>query len=184
MRTTIVRWREWTNNGLEHLVLRPTDNGLIAESAVLSGSPRDGFAATYRIVCDSAWRVREVRVSVVDTQRTITLASDGNGTWTAGDATPLPDLAGAIDVDITATPFTNTLPIRRLQWGPGGSAEILVAYVSLPELAITLEPQRYTYLGPRRFRFESVGSDFMREIDVDDDGLVVTYPGLFQRVVE
>jgi uncharacterized protein len=59
-----------------------------------------------------------------------------------------------------------------------------VVYVLLPELTLTTDPQRYTCLERgRRYRYESLDSDFVREIDVDADGLVVTYPGLFRRVV-
>jgi len=82
------------------------------------------------------------------------------------------------------TPFTNTLPIRRLDLAEGQTADIRVVYVLLPELTITIDPQRYTCLRRGgRYRYESLDSDFVREIDIDTDGLVVTYPGLFRRVV-
>jgi hypothetical protein len=59
-----------------------------------------------------------------------------------------------------------------------------VAYIDVPSLTVTADPQRYTCLEPmRRYRFESLGSDFVREIEVDKDGLVVLYPGLFRRVL-
>jgi hypothetical protein len=31
-------------------------------------------------------------------------------------------------------------------------------------------------------RYESIGTDFRREVRIDDDGLVTAYPGLFTRV--
>jgi hypothetical protein len=44
--------------------------------------------------------------------------------------------------------------------------------------------QRYTCLEPlRAYRYESLDSDFVREIQVDQNGLVVTYPGLFRRLL-
>ena len=58
------------------------------------------------------------------------------------------------------------------------------SYIQLPELTVTTDRQRYTCLDPnRRYRYESLDSDFTREIEVDGDGLVVTYPGLFRRVL-
>ena len=58
-----------------------------------------------------------------------------------------------------------------------------MVYISLPEFTVTTDPQRYTCLEPgRRYRYESLDSDFVREIEVDAQGLVVTYPGLFRRV--
>ena len=97
---------------------------------------------------------------------------------------PAPTSPAPIDVDLSATPFTNTLPIRRLGLRGGQAETIRVVYVRFPGLEVTLERQRYTCLEPgRRYRYESVDSDFTREIEVDPDGLVVTYPGLFRRVL-
>jgi hypothetical protein len=96
----------------------------------------------------------------------------------------MPRLAGAIDIDISITPFTNTLPVRRLRLKTGQSEDILAVYIQLPELTVTTDRQRYTCLEPnRRYRYESLDSDFTRDIEVDGHGLVVTYPGLFRRVM-
>jgi len=110
------------------------------------------------------------------------LRSDGAGQWTGADGTALPEFDGCIDIDISATPFTNTLPIRRLILQPWQVERIRVLYIHVPTLEIESWDQRYTGLAPDRVRYESIGSDFMRELVVDDDGLVVTYPGLFHRV--
>ena len=183
-RTVAARWQDWSGEGLEHLVLRESADGVIAESVLLSPAGAEALAATYRILCDEQWRVRRVQVSLVGEDRSLELSSDGAGNWNDRSGTPLPEFAGAIDVDLTATPFTNTLPIRRLGLRSGQSETVRVVYVRFPDLTVTIERQRYTCLEPgRRYRFESVGSDFIREIDVDDDGLVLTYPGLFRRVL-
>jgi hypothetical protein len=122
-------------------------------------------------------------VGLVGAERGLDLSSDGAGRWTDRSGTPLPDLAGAIDVDLTATPFTNTLPIRRLGLRSGQAETITVVYVEVPALTVVASRQRYTCLEPgRRYRFESLDSGFTRDIEVDDDGLVLTYPDLFRRV--
>ena len=90
-------------------------------------------------------------------------------------------LAGALDVDIAATPFTNTLPIWRLGLGIGESADIVTAYIDVPALTVQSDPQRYTRLDERSYRYESRDSGFARDITVDDAGFVVDYPGLFRR---
>ena len=48
---------------------------------------------------------------------------------------------------------------------------------------MSADPQRYTRLAERTYRFESLGGGFVRDIEVDEHGLVVTYPGLFRREV-
>ena len=84
-----------------------------------------------------------------------------------------------------ATPET-LLPIRCLFEGctyNRVSPRKLCVYVQFPGLDITTDRQRYTGLEPRRlYRYESLDSDFSREITVDDEALIVTYPGLFRRL--
>jgi uncharacterized protein len=184
MGNRIVRWQDWSGTGYEHLVLKVEPGGVIAESALLSGTDGAPFAASYRITCDPLWRVRKLDVALVGDERRVEITADGAGNWADAGGAPLPHLHGAIDVDLTASPFTNTLPIRRLDLPRGGSAEIQTAYVLFPELTVTLDPQRYTCLEPNgRYRYESLDSDFLREIEVDSEGLVVAYPGLFRRII-
>jgi hypothetical protein len=45
-----------------------------------------------------------------------------------------------------------------------------------------VERQAYTCLDRGAYRFENLESGFMAELQVDDYGLVVEYPGLFKRV--
>lgn len=179
----VARWQDWSGTGIEHLVLREGPDQVVAEAAILAAANDLVFAARYRIQCDSSWRVRKAEIGLVGGS-VVELASDGAGNWVDGSAASLRELEGAIDIDISATPFTNTLPIRRLQLEAGQSAEIVAVYVLLPDLSVTTDRQRYTCLEPGRlYRYESIESDFTRDIVVDDHGLVVTYPGLFRRVL-
>jgi hypothetical protein len=181
MSVIVARWREWDGDGLQHLVLRTERDEIVAEAALVA-TEEGGYAGRYRIVCDGAWRTRRLEVELVGAVPRLVIAGDGRGHWTDGSGAALPALEGAIDVDLSATPFTNTLPIRRLALAPGESAEICTAYVLFPGLALSADPQRYTRLSPSRYRYESLDSDFTREIDVDAHGLVVLYPGLFRRI--
>ena len=92
----------------------------------------------------------------------------------------------AEDIDIEITPFTNSLPVRRLNLAAGESAEIEAAYVAFPELTVGPARQRYSCLeraGPTgsRYRYENPASGFTAELELDRDGLVLDYPALFQR---
>jgi uncharacterized protein len=183
----VVRWRPASRSGLEHLVLAGTGDGGLAAESVVIGTADDGarYAAGYRILCDAGWRARRVEVAMIGTERAVALAADGAGRWTdTATGAHLPALDGALEPDLEASPFTNTLPIRRLGLARGASAEIAVAYVSFPGLAVSAERQRYTCLEPGRlYRFESLdGGGFVRDLETDPDGLVLAYPGLFERV--
>ena len=145
----------------------------------IDSSVDDTVVARYSIDTDARWATRFVRVSTEEGD--LVLIADGLGGWTEGDGSALEHLAGAIDVDIAATPFTNTLPIWRLGLRVGESADIVTAYIDVPALTVTAGSQRYTRLDERSYRFESLDADFARDITVDDAGFVVDYPGLFRR---
>jgi hypothetical protein len=102
------------------------------------------------------------------------------GRWDV-DGKVHPDLDSALEVDVSATPLSNTLPIRRLGLRVGQSADIITAYVAVPELTVAPDPQRYTRVARSSYLYESRDSPFSATITVDDDGLVVDYPGLFER---
>jgi len=178
----IARWRDWTGTGVEHLVLTHDTDAITADGVVISDD--DGkFAARYRVVCDPGWRVRLAEVELIGVERRLRLSSDGQGHWLDAQAKPLHDLDGAADIDLSISPFTNTLPIRRLDLAPGQSADIAAAYIRVPELTVTKDPQRYSCIENRaRYRYESLDSDFVREIETDRDGLVVIYPGLYRPI--
>jgi hypothetical protein len=109
----VARWHGWTGQSTEHLVLRERSSDVVADAAIVAATDDGPFAVRYRIVCDSAWRVREVAIMPIGDDYAIELTSDGIGNWLEGTDAPRPDLQGAIDIDLSITPFTNTLPIRR-----------------------------------------------------------------------
>lgn len=185
-----VYWQPWEDPGLEHLSLRGGPEGARARGLILR--MRDGahFRCRYVLETDGGWRLRRLTFAVADADdkavaRT-SVECDGAGHWRVDDAAR-PDLEGCLDADIQITPFTNTLPIRRLALDAGEQAEIRVAYLPVPELDWRAAAQRYTCLAPRgatggRYRYEGVFRDFTAELPVDADGLVMDYPETFRRV--
>jgi uncharacterized protein len=165
--------------GLEHLHLFEQNGEIIADSLLIAIEENRAFRAHYTIHCDAAWCVRSIA-------RELHLLADGKGQWHTADGTPLSSLAGCIDVDITVTPFTNTLPIRRLHLTPGQAAEITVVYFSLPELQFQPARQRYTCLSTNTrgniYKYEGLESGFTAELQTDHDGLILDYPDLWRRV--
>ena len=181
-----VMWAPLQGPGLEHLRLVTSDGGVVANGLVIGLEAGRPFRIGYEVRCDERWRVREVRVATPHSGRTVLeLLADGEGCWKRRGGEPVPGLNGCIDVDISATPFTNTLPIRRLGLEPGESEELTVTYIRVPELLVGPERQRYGCLEAQTdgglYRFEALPSGFTAELPVDTEGLVIDYPGLFRR---
>ena len=180
-----VIWQAEGGVGQEHLTISDRNGVIVADSfgvALLGSRP---VRARYQVVCDASWVTRGVAITTEvahGSPTVIELRSDGNGHWTNSDGSALAELDGCIDVDITTTPFTNTLPIRRLGLEPGRQETIRVAWIDVETLSITPKEQRYTGVSEGVVRFEAVDSGFRRDLDVDADGLVRNYPGLFARV--
>ncbi|SON57186.1 hypothetical protein HDIA_3645 [Hartmannibacter diazotrophicus] len=114
-----VRWRTASGDGLEHVVLQATDEGIEARSWLIAPAEDGGSALTYRLTCDKDWRVRGFSLRA-STGKTVSLRADGKGRWWDGDGTLLSDLAGCIDIDFALTPLTNTLPIPASAGRPDG----------------------------------------------------------------
>ena len=179
-------WQAWSGVSLESCRLVPSGDGVRAQSVALGVEAGTPWAVRYTLRCDAGWRTRELLVeSLAGDDGPLSLTGDGTGRWTGARGEHLPTLDGCLDVDLTSTAFTNTLPIRRLEMAPGWSEEITVVYVVLPELEVSVARQRYHCLtrGPEggRYRCEHVATGFTAEISVDADGLVIDYPQIARR---
>ena len=125
-----VQWIDWNGNGPERLSILQNDEGVFADGVVTGHLNTSKYGLTYRLGIDLHWHVREVSVQIANGLR-LHILSDGRGRWVNENGSEISDLAGCIDVDIAATPFTNTLPIRRLnkKWvSPRSSALLMFPY--------------------------------------------------------
>ncbi|MGO4572919.1 putative glycolipid-binding domain-containing protein [Microvirga sp. 2TAF3] len=178
-----IRWSAWEGceAGMEHVEISPSDGGIELSGVMIGNDDRSRFGLTYRLKVDSAWRMREARLRSVS-GRALHLETNGQGTWRE-NGVEQPALQGCIDIDIQASPITNTLPIRRLDPKQDESAEIRLCYIEVPSLKVSPREQRYTAVEPRKlYRFESLESAFTADLPVDEDGFVLDYPGLFKRL--
>jgi hypothetical protein len=123
-------------------------------------------------------------------RRGIDLRRDPSGTWSVDtqsegvlDRPPpggdLIGLEGALDCDLGLSPLTNTMPVLRHRLHEGdGSLDFVMAWVSVPDLAVYASPQRYTFRRPGVVEYRGLDSGFVADLAVDQHGLVVAYPGL------
>ncbi|WP_256077360.1 putative glycolipid-binding domain-containing protein [Massilia sp. YIM B04103] len=178
----VCRWVPEQGVGLEHLELRETEQGLLAAGMVIGSRYASSYGLFYEIELARDWTVRQVRLASPDGARLL-LSADGAGRWFDADGQPLPALDGCIDVDISASCFTNTIPIRRLGEGLRQRQLIDVAFIRIPGMSVEKAEQAYAMAGaPDRYRYEGVSSHFEAMLKVDADGFVIDYPQLFKRI--
>ncbi|MGH2921791.1 MAG: putative glycolipid-binding domain-containing protein, partial [Gaiellaceae bacterium] len=83
--------------------------------------------------------------------------------------------------DLGLSPLFNSLPVWRDRLLEHGVArDYVMRFVSVPELTVAESEQRYEPIGEARVRFSS--GDFTAELAFDDEGLVVHYEGLAERL--
>ncbi|WKA57031.1 putative glycolipid-binding domain-containing protein [Planococcus shenhongbingii] len=175
-------WENKETFGCEYLKLFTKENAILAESTVIYLDRNSPMQIDYHMEFDDLWRTKSVNITD-RTGKALQITSSGKGEWFDRHGNGLDELTGAIDVDLSATPFTNSLPINRLDWKPNQKREFEMVYVSVPALDVQKTNQSYTFIksiGKNRvFNFQS--QDFESFITFDEKGFVVDYPQLFIR---
>jgi hypothetical protein len=172
-------------------------DGLRASGTQLGVDPLP-YRLDYELAAGPAWVTRRLSVTAAGDRwrRHLDLRSDGAGSWTCdaeldGEVDlPAPGgdmaaVAGALDCDLGLCPLTNVMPVRRHDLHRReGAADLLMAWVSVPDLAVVPSRQRYEHVrtegGSSTVRF--VSGDFLADLELDADGLVVFYPDLARRM--
>jgi len=158
------------------------DAGYEISGLILGCSDGVIYETRYRIEADTGWSTRYVTLESEQDGRLFSLSCNcaAPGNWQI-NGRPEAAFAGAADVDISLTPFTNTLPVNRLRLQEGASEAIRLLYIDVLEQAVRPVQQRYTRLTGTSYRYEHIPKDFEAVLEVDACGLVIHYPGLFER---
>ena len=172
------RWQNWSGDGDETVTLRWENEGWTAMGEV--GHER----VSYVIRLSPTWNVRQFLLFRDLEEPDLWLGTDGSGRWGEMNGAHRTDLDGCRELHLPCTPFSDTIPIRRLQLDEGDSSEFTVATVDVDTLAVVPRRRRYEHLATRRWRVtwdteerEATSVEF----DVDPYGLPHDVPGLARR---
>jgi hypothetical protein len=191
-------WAKDDPFGTELAEITIGDGTLTARSFAIGSDPEpyrlelaltttDGYVTT-RLVLDSAgtgWsRHLVLERSTAGIWSCTTVARGGAHIGAPGG--DMAALAGALDCDVGLSPLTNAMPVLRHHLHEReGQLDFVMAWVAVPDLAVTASRQRYSFVardGHRRVvRFSD--PTFQAEIDFDENGIVADYPGIARRVV-
>ncbi len=179
MRSIDIGWKGHEYASKERCRVLIGEDEILINGQIRSRPTDIDLKINYAIRLTAAWETKAVRIAGSFDGKATDFDFQRNGTlWTNWDGQSLAD---ALEPDISLTPLTNTLPLRRLNIAVGESREISVLYFDLEAGNVDLREQRYTRLSERQYRFETVPAGFSANIDVDENGFVLEYPGLFSR---
>jgi hypothetical protein len=178
-----ILWRRLDLPGHDAACVRPAEGGVALTGAAvfLEGAPT---ALHYTVRCDAGWRTTD---AVVRGWRgaepvELRLRRDPSGDWSL-NGHPCPGVAGCLDLDLSFTPATNLLPLRRLDLTPGAQAEVRSAWLEWPAMRLSPLVQRYACLSPEEYDYRSDppgNAPFRTVLRVQRGGWVLDYGGLWR----
>ena len=151
------------------------------EGAAVFSSENRPYYLSYIIACDADWNTLRGAVSgwIGNDNINIEITVDTLRHWQL-NGTKKPAVDGCVDLDLNFSPSTNLLPIRRRNLAVGEQAEVNAAWLRFPSFELEPLTQVYTRLDASTYRYSSRGGEFVRDLAVNEAGLVTNYPKLWE----
>ena len=176
-------WRRLDVPGHDTATLR-----LGAAGAVLSGMAvfreHAPTGLSYAVHADLSWQTCAARIrgwhgtAAID----LHLHREAGNSWTLNHV-PCPAVDGCVDLDLSFTPATNLLALRRLALAPGQAAELRATWLEWPDVRLTPLVQRYFRHSPTEYGYEADlpgGTCFRALLRVQPRGWVLDYASLWR----
>lgn len=145
-----------------------------SRSLLIEGSCTGEATTRYRVRAERSGITRRARIYSRLGEHLI--ERDKSGRWEM-DGREVPEVAGALDIDLGFTPATNTLPIRRLGLAIGEAADVTAAWFDPADRRLKPLRQRYERIDADHYRYSAADHGFEADLTVDKFGAVTHYPG-------
>lgn len=190
------RWESLDGSGrFDAAAIECTSAGLRCHGSATSPE----YSLLWNLQVDSNWVTRQIDVTTTGNgwRRELSLMLDGQGNWSCtassdgeadfpppGFACDPTELTAALDCDLGKCPVTNLMPIRRLNLLGAEVPEIplQMAWIDVPSLQVIVSDQVYASHSATQVSYRSYSRDFAALLEVDGDGMVVTYPDLARQI--
>lgn len=175
-----IRWRSLETGAVEHAHVASSETGITVTSTLSGGEPGP---VSYTLHLTPHWVFRRIEITRSEAPA-INLSRSESGDWSVNGA-QRPDLAPCIDIDLSISPLTNTLPINRHSLDIGQPVRFSMAYIRVETGEVFRDDQIYTALDSSgRYRYQAADRTFEAELVVDSGGFVLSYPHLFEQLRE
>ncbi|HTE32309.1 MAG TPA: putative glycolipid-binding domain-containing protein [Chryseolinea sp.] len=183
MQTNII-WTGKLYHSMENCLLTKTVDGNEITSTIIGAHENQIYKVEYHIRTNKNWETTFVNLKTQSgNSNELFILEKKERSWLLNNK-PNDGLKDIFDIDISLTPFTNTLPINRLQQKENERQTIEVIYFDILEKEIKPVKQIYTRLSIDRYTYENYDKSFKADIKIDDQGLVVDYPELFKMTAK
>jgi uncharacterized protein len=180
-------WRRLDMPGHDAATFRLTDNRAELRGMAVFYDEAGPTSLSYRVHSDASWRTTDATVEGWSGTKAVDIwaSRDSAGGWTL-NGVPYPAVSGCVDLDLSFTPATNLLPLRRLELAVGDAAEVRSAWLEWPAAVLSPLIQRYARRSATEYDYEAdlPGDEkFVAVLRVDSSGWVVDYGDLWQAEV-
>jgi hypothetical protein len=174
-------WRRLDRRGHDAAWLRPKADGWRLSGAAVFRHEEGPAALAYAVEVDGNWAARRAIVQgfvgarEVDCE--ILRTFEGwrlNGVLVEG-------LNHLIDLDLSFTPATNALALKRAAPAIGETASLPAAWFDIDAARLAELPQTYERLGATAYRYVALSVPYEAVLEFTGDGFVHHYPGLWRR---
>ncbi len=185
----ILTWRSHDLSRIESARVQLSGNRIkaIGRIAAAASEQHPAFSASYDLVTDDTGATKRLslNVSTAERDRQLSIARDEENMWlvTGHEGVSREAFDGALDVDMMFSPLFSTLAIRRSNLHrTEDSVKLPVVYVYLPDLTVAPATVSYSGAGPGGVAVRVQSPTAEATVIVDDDGFIVDYPGLAERI--
>ena len=176
-----ILWRRLDTPGHDACRLERHDAGWVLEGTAVfleNGLPA---RLDYRILADPEWVTRQGHVhgwlggQGVD----LRIIRRSDGLWMLNGAA-VPALEANHDLDLSFTPATNLLQLRRVSMEEGEVTDLPVAWLDVPSATLRNLPQRYERRSHSNYWYEAPSVGYQGLLEVHPNGFILRYPELWE----
>ena len=175
-----VLWKRLDLPGHDACVLRKSHAGYELTGTALFAHSKGPCCLRYAVHCDHAWRTTKATIDGTIARRHVHLDIARSPRHWAINGEAHAGLADCHDIDLSFTPATNILPIRRLGLGVGASAVVAAAWLRFPSMTLRRLEQTYKALGGGTYAYSTFGGTFNKRLSFRPSGLVGAYPAFWK----
>lgn len=175
-----VIWRRLDLPGHDACTLRKSSAGYALIGSALFSHGRGPCSLHYAVYCDLTWRTTRATVRGTMGRKVVDIDIARSSRHWKLNGVVQDGLADCHDVDLSFTPATNILPVKRLGLRAGTSIATTAAWLRFPSMTLGRLEQVYKHLGNGKYGYSSFNGKFAKTLSLRPSGLVSAYPTLWR----
>ena len=174
-------WRRLDRPGHDAACLRPFADGWRLTGAAVFLHGEGPACLAYCVDVDGAWTTKRGTIRGFVGERAVDhdIRRD-EGAWRL-DGVAVGGLERLIDLDLSFTPATNVLQLRRAAPRLGRRIRLPAAWFNLDVGTLTELPQTYERVGETTYRYAAPSVPYEGSLEVSESGFIELYPSLWRQ---